>query len=77
MGDLADAIVDGKCCEVCGVFFDVATGYPVRKLHKLLRRLGLPSKSPRGTHADSGVFFGFDVAAGYPVRCRECGGDYS
>ena len=28
MGDMADAIVNGECCQVCGEFFEVPTGYP-------------------------------------------------
>ena len=28
MGDVAYAIVNGECCQVCGEFFEVPTGYP-------------------------------------------------
>jgi hypothetical protein len=30
MGDIADDIVDGACCQVCGVYFEGGeAGYPV------------------------------------------------
>jgi len=28
MGDAADDILDGLCCQVCGEYFDDAAGYP-------------------------------------------------
>jgi hypothetical protein len=29
MGEMADAIMDGDCCEMCGEFFsDIGEGYP-------------------------------------------------
>ena len=27
-GDMADDIIDGACCQICGVYFDEPTGYP-------------------------------------------------
>ena len=29
MGEYADDIVNGACCEDCGVYFEVEHGYPV------------------------------------------------
>ena len=29
MGELADSIIDGECCELCGMYFEDAHGYPV------------------------------------------------
>lgn len=28
MGEMADAILEGECCQLCGVFFDEPTGSP-------------------------------------------------
>ena len=31
MGDVADDIINGDCCEICGVYFeDAGQGYPRR-----------------------------------------------
>ena len=30
MGEMADAIIDGECCELCGCFFKESTGYPCK-----------------------------------------------
>lgn len=29
MGESAEDVIDGACCECCGVYFKVAHGYPV------------------------------------------------
>lgn len=29
MGEVADDMLDGTCCQVCGMFMDEAAGYPV------------------------------------------------
>lgn len=29
MGEIAEAMSDGECCQVCGVFFEIPYGYPV------------------------------------------------
>ncbi len=28
MGDMADDIIDGDCCQVCGQYFNESQGYP-------------------------------------------------
>ena len=28
MGDIADDMIDGLCCEQCGEYFDDSVGYP-------------------------------------------------
>lgn len=28
MGEMADAIIDGECCQVCGQYFEEEQGYP-------------------------------------------------
>jgi len=29
MGEIADAMIDGECCELCGQYFAEDHGYPV------------------------------------------------
>ena len=29
MGEIADDIIDGACCAICGVYFEEEHGYPV------------------------------------------------
>ena len=29
MGEIADDIIDGNCCALCGVYFEKSHGYPV------------------------------------------------
>ncbi|KKK83057.1 hypothetical protein LCGC14_2797180 [marine sediment metagenome] len=29
MGEIADDIIDGLCCAICGVYFEEEHGYPV------------------------------------------------
>ena len=29
MGEIADDIISGACCEICGVYFDEEYGFPV------------------------------------------------
>ena len=29
MGEIADDMLDGTCCQICGMFMDEAAGYPV------------------------------------------------
>lgn len=29
MGEIADQIINGECCELCMTYFDKAHGYPV------------------------------------------------
>lgn len=29
MGEIADDIIDGACCALCGVYFEEEHGYPV------------------------------------------------
>lgn len=28
MGEIADMMINGECCQECGQFFDEETGYP-------------------------------------------------
>ena len=29
MGELADDLMEGRCCEWCGIYFEADHGYPV------------------------------------------------
>lgn len=33
MGECAEDILDGSCCQFCGVFFEEEHGYPVVYVH--------------------------------------------
>ena len=33
MGEAADAIIDGECCQICGCWFEESFGYPVTCKH--------------------------------------------